>query len=399
MKDANFLKKSQLMEVIEQSKPELCLLSDYIYTHPEIGFQEVQAAKILTDYLAKQGFSVEKGYGGLPTAFRAVWKNGSGGPCIGLLCEYDALLGMGHGCAHHLQGPSMIGAAMAIKEVVTGVPYTLEVIGTPGEECPNGGKAIMLENGAFRELDVALMMHGGDTTTTDIKSMAASQFIVTYKGKSAHAAIAPDKGRSPLEAIMLAFNGLAFLRGHVADDVRIHGIISDGGQVVNVIPDTAVAKLEVRSYDRSYLDQVVERVTRILDGAALMTDTTYAIEKIATFYNKVPVLSLNQLLMENAAFAQARSISPPREKTGSTDFASVMYIVPGSCIRVAFIDKGTAAHSEEWLKQGQSDQAHDAMIVAAKVIAMTVWDLVAIPERFVMVKDEFKKVKRQSEKR
>ena len=390
------LLKQQMMDVVEQNKNDLFLLSDFIYHHLEPGFQEVQAVAALTGYLEKQGFAVEKGYGGLPTAFRAVWKNGCGGPCIGLLCEYDALAGIGHGCAHHLQGPSMIGAAMAVKGLLTDRPYTLAVIGTPGEECPNGGKNSMLENGAFRELDVALMMHGSDTTTTDVKSMAASQFVIIYKGKSAHAAIAPEQGRSPLEAVTLAFNGLAFLRGHVADDVRIHGIITDGGQAVNVIPDTAAAKIEVRSYNRVYLDEVVGRVMRILDGAALMTDTTYTVEKIAAFHNKIPVISLNQLLMDNAALAQAKRISPPREKTGSTDFASVMYFIPGSCIRVCFIDKGVASHSQEWLNHGLSGEAHGALLTAAKIVAMTAADLIRDPERLAAVKNEFQKAKNEA---
>lgn len=388
--------KQQIKEAVEKSKTDLLSLSDFIYRHPETGFEEVQAVGALTDYLAKQGFSVETGYGSLPTAFRAVWQNGQGGPCIGLLCEYDALPGLGHACAHHLQGPSMIGAALAIKTLVKDVAYTLAIIGTPGEECSNGGKNIMLENGAFQELDVALMMHGSDTTTTDIKSMAASQFLVTYKGKSAHAAIAPEQGRSPLEAVMLAFNGLAFLRGHVKDDVRIHGIVVDGGQAVNVIPDTASAKIEVRSYERSCLDQVIERIGRILDGAALMTDTSYTLEKIAAFHNKIPVLSLNELLMKNAIATEAKRIAPPREKTGSTDFASVMHFIPGSCIRVCFIGQGIAAHSREWLEQGLSGEAHEALLTAAQIVAMTVWDLICKPECLAEIKNEFQAAKNQA---
>jgi aminobenzoyl-glutamate utilization protein B len=388
--------KQQLMAVIKQMESELFLLSDFIFQHPEQGFHEVQAVKLLTDFLSKQGFAVEVGYGGLSTAFRAVYQQGSGGPCIGLLCEYDALQGLGHACAHHLQGPSVIGAAVAVKTSIPDAPFRLEVIGTPGEECPNGGKNIMLDNGAFKQLDVALMMHGGDTTTADIKSMASSQFIVTYKGVSAHAAIAPDQGRSPLEALMLVFNGLAYLRGHVTDDVRINGVIIDGGQVSNVIPGTAVANIEVRSYNRPYLDQVVAWVIRVLDGAALMTDTSYEIEKIATFHNKIPVLSLNKLLMDHAAYAQAKMISQPREKTGSTDFASVMYSVPGSCIRVAFIDKGCASHSQAWLNQGLSQAAHDAVATAARILALTAQDLIKNPVALAEVKAEFQREKRGS---
>jgi len=322
-----------------------------------------------------------------------VYRQGEGGPCIGLLCEYDAIVNVGHACAHHLQGPCVIGAALAVKEIIKDRPYTLEVIGTPAEETAEGGKNFMLDQGAFRHLDVALMMHGSDTTTTDIKSMACDQFLVTFKGVSAHSAIAPDKGRSALEAVMTVFNGLAFLRGHVRDDVRIHGIIENGGQAVNAIPETSVARIEVRAYDRPYLDQVVGRVMRVLDGAAMMTETTYEIKQVGKFHNKIPILSLNRLLMENAKIAQAKEIAPPREKTGSTDFASVMFYVPGSCIRVAFVDKGIPSHSQAWLEKGLSQEAHESMVMGAKILALTASDLIDDDGVMYEINEEFSREK------
>lgn len=386
--------KLNLMNAVEKQKAELTEISDYIFDNPEIGFQEIKASKILSEYMYKNGFAVEMGYGGLATAFRATYKNGNGGPCIGLLCEYDALENLGHGCAHHLQGPSVLGAAVAIKAIMTQFSYTLEVIGTPAEETSVGGKSIMLENGAFKHLDAALMMHGGDATITDIKSLALSEYVVTYKGKASHSGIAPEKGRSALEALMLAFNGIAYLRGHVVDDVRIHGIVENGGQIVNSIPEKAAGRFEFRSYSRPYLDNVIERAMKIFEGAALMTETTYEVDKIVDFHNKIPVLTLNNLLMENAKIAGAVNIAPPREKTGSTDFASVMYYVPGSCIRVAFLERGmSASHSQNWLDNGKTKEAHNAIAVAAKTMAMTVFDLVTDAELMNSIHEEFDREK------
>lgn len=378
---------------VEKLKTELAAMSDFIFDHPEVGYKEVQASKLLCEFLQNNGFETELGYGGLPTAFRAVYQNGQGGPCIGFLCEYDALENFGHGCAHHLQGPSVIGAALAIKEMVTELPFCLEVIGTPAEETAEGGKNIMLENGAFKHLDVALMMHGGDATITDIKSMALSEYLVTFKGVAAHSAIAPDKGRSALEALMLVFNGIAYLRGHILDDVRMHGIIENGGQVVNSIPEKAVGRFEFRSYSRPYLDSVIARVIKIFEGAALMTETSYEIKKIVDFHNKIPVITLNNLLMENAKIAGARDIKSPREKTGSTDFASVMYYIPGSCIRVPFVEKGMTSHSQEWINRGKTDEAHEAIVEAAKILAMSAYDIIADQEIMDKIREDFKKEK------
>jgi len=281
---------------------------------------------------------------------------------------------------------------MAIKGQVTGRPYTLEVIGTPAEETV-GGKIAMLEHGAFKDLDVALMMHGNDVTQVDLRSLALSEFLVTFHGTPAHAAMAPEDVRSALVALMLVFNGLAFLRGHVRDDTRMHGIIEQGGQAVNAIPDHAVARIEVRSYDRPYLDRVIERVQRILEGAALMTGTRFTLEKTIEFHGKIPVRSLNDLIMTNAERAGAKAIEPPRERTGSTDFANVMYYIPGSCINLPFVAKGISAHTQGYLDQGKSPEAHEALALGAKILAMTALDLLHDPALLEAVKADFREEK------
>ena len=165
--------KEKLNQYIDNIRTELTEISDYIFDHPETAFEEVKASNVLTNYLEKNGFSVERGVGSLNTAFRAVYENGTGGPSIGLLCEYDALSGMGHACGHHMQGPAIAGAAVAVKELYRDKPYKLVIYGTPGEE-GKGGKLFMLADGAFKDIDIALMTHAGPATQTDIKSMASA---------------------------------------------------------------------------------------------------------------------------------------------------------------------------------------------------------------------------------
>lgn len=174
----------QLYHRIDQAAAELCAISDDIFDHPELSGREYHACEVLTAFLERAGFRVEKGVGGLETAFRATWSNGAGGPNFGLLCEYDALPDLGHGCGHHAQGPAILGAALALKDMADDKPFTITVYGTPAEESI-GGKIVMQKNGCFEELDVALMFHAGQTTTTDIKSLALSSFKVRFHGRSA----------------------------------------------------------------------------------------------------------------------------------------------------------------------------------------------------------------------
>lgn len=381
--------KESLFQAVEAQRQALTAMADDIFDHPELGYQEVYAEKQITDYLSQGGFVVAHGVGGVDTAFRAEFKNGEGGPRIGLLCEYDALEGLGHACGHHMQGPAIIGAARALKACAGNKPYSVVVYGTPAEETAHG-KLRMQENGCFQDIDVALMMHGSPTTTVDVKSMAMSSFVVTFHGKKSHAALKPEDGRSALDALLIAFQGIEFLREHVPEDTRMHYTILQTPGPVNVVPDLAVGKFALRSYSRSALDGVVERFKRIIEGAALIADVTYEIEEGDRLANKIPVLKLNELLLENARLVNAPRISPPRLKTGSSDFSNIMYQLPGSCIRVAMVPPGTSSHSTEFLEAGKGEEAHEAVIIASKVLGGAAWDLIEHPELLAEIQEEFK---------
>ncbi len=381
--------KKTINEKIEEISQELIEMADYIFDNPEIGLEEHRSTEVITKKLEENGFNVEKGIAGMETAFRAVYKSGDGGPSIGLLCEYDAIEGMGHACGHHMQGPAIIGAAIGVKEALKEENYRIVVYGTPAEETI-GGKIGMVKEGFFKDIDVALMMHASPTTTTDVKSMAMSNFKVTFHGTSAHAALAPERGRSALDGLLLLFQGIEFMREHVKEDTRMHYTITNAGGPANVVPKVAEARFSLRSYDRAYLNSVIERFKKVVHGAALMTETTCEVEEVKSLDNKIPVIKLNDILMENARSVEAPRITPPREKTGSTDFGNVMYQVPGSCIRVAFVPEGTSSHSEEYLKSGKKREAHDAVIMAAKILANSSYDLISNDELLEEIKEEFK---------
>lgn len=335
------------------------------------------------------------GLAGFETAFRAEYRHGEGGPVIGILCEYDALRGMGHGCGHHMQGPACLGAAVTLAQLDTALPYTVVVYGTPAEETL-GSKCAMLEQGCFLDLDVAFMMHGGPNTCTDVKSMASDVYHVTFHGKSAHAALAPEKGRSGLDALLIAFQGIEFLREHVPDDVRMHYTVAELPGPANIVPAKACGTFYVRSFSKKELDDLRTRFEDIIKGAALIGGVTYEIQREKQLFNKIPVPLLNQLLMENAELAGAPQLAPPREKTGSTDFGNVMYQIPGSCIRVAFVPQGTASHSQEFVDAGKTQAAHDCVLYGAKAIAGASWDLISREGLMDQVKEEFKESKEKN---
>ncbi|MCJ8343037.1 MAG: M20 family metallopeptidase [Cetobacterium sp.] len=387
--------KKDLFEYINKISKDLINMSDFIFDNPEIGLKEFKSSETIINFLEKYGFTVEKGIGGFETAFKAIYENGQNGPSIGLLCEYDALENLGHACGHHMQGPSIVGAAIALKEVLKDKPYKIVVYGTPAEETI-GGKLQMVKEGCFKDIDLALMMHGSPTTTTDVKSLALSNFTVKFHGTRAHAALAPEQGRSALDGIILLFQGIEFLREHIKDDTRIHYTITNGGGPANVVPKFAEAKFSLRSYDRVYLDSVIERFKKVVQGAALMTETTCEIEETKSLNNKIPVIKLNDILMENAELVKAPRISPPREKTGSTDFGNLMYNLPGSCIRIAFVPEGTSSHSDEFLAAGKSEDAHKAVIYSAEILAGTAYDIIDNPNLLTEIQEEFQINKEKS---
>ncbi|MFQ9185728.1 MAG: amidohydrolase [Agathobacter rectalis] len=371
-------------------------MADLIYDFAEKSAEEYKSMELLTDYLQNEGFTVERGIA-LDTAFRATWDNcraivddegKNTAPVLGILVEYDALEDIGHACGHHMQGPAGIGAAIAIKEVMKDYPFKLVIYGTPAEETL-GGKIVMLDAGYMKELDLALMSHGSPNTSVDEKCMALENFVVTFHGVKSHAAISPDEGRSALDAALLSFHAIEMLREHVKDDTRMHYTIRNAGGPPNVVPDLTVAEYTLRSYSTSYLNTVVERFYNILKGAALMTDTTYDIQRDLPFKSKIVCHSVNDLLMKNAAYEKAPSIAAPRKKTGSTDFGNVLYEIPGSCIRIAFTKPDAQPHSQEYLEAGKTDKAHDAICYAAKIMADTFCDVITTPGLLTQIKEEF----------
>lgn len=260
--------KAEVKRLVDEQDEALIELSLKIHDNPEPGFKEEKASGWLVDFLAKNGFQIQKGIGGLPTAFKAVYGNGK--PVIALFAEYDALPEIGHACGHNIIAASAVGAAVASKLIVDSYGGTVFVFGTPAEEL-FGGKVPMLHAGVFEGVDAAMMVHPGVLDTAISEALACIGLDIQFYGKEAHAAAYPEQGINALEAMILAFNAVNSLRQHIRDSARIHGIITHGGDAANVVPAYSSASFFVRTQDSIYLDELKQKVLRCFEGAALAT--------------------------------------------------------------------------------------------------------------------------------
>ncbi|MFL6554903.1 MAG: M20 family metallopeptidase, partial [Bacillus sp. (in: firmicutes)] len=262
--------KDILKNYLETIQNKLWEISDSLYHNPELGDQEFVSMQRLVDFLEENKFAVEKGIVGRPTAFKAVYDSKKEGPTIAYLSEYDALPEVGHGCGHNLIGTMSAGAGVLLSKIVDEIGGRVVVLGTPAEET-NGAKVPMAEQGIFDDIDAAMILHPADESYESGESLAMDAIQFDFRGRTSHAAASPEKGINALDAVIQLFNGINALRQHVTSDVRIHGIIKEGGVAANIVPDKAVAQFYVRAKDRSYLNEVVQKVISIAKGASSMT--------------------------------------------------------------------------------------------------------------------------------
>ncbi|MCG8685686.1 MAG: amidohydrolase, partial [Desulfobacterales bacterium] len=258
--------KDEIRKTIDTLSPRLTDLSSKIHKNPEIGWEEVKAAGWLTDFLTKHNFKVEQGIAGLPTALRADYR-GRGKPVIAFMAEYDALPKIGHGCGHNIIAAAAAGAAAGSKILADDCGAAVVFMGCPAEELL-GGKIHMVEKGMFDEIDAAIQMHptAGPDNPAGFNSTACTSVDVEFFGQEAHAASAPWKGLSALEALIQVFNNINSLRLHLRDGSRITGIITNGGDALNIVPSYTSGKFQIRSEEEHYLDELKERVVNCIQG-------------------------------------------------------------------------------------------------------------------------------------
>ncbi len=408
-----------------------------IWEFAELGFQEQKSSALLQQQLASAGFTVEKGVAGMPTAFVASW--GSGTPVIAIVAEFDALPGLsqasfeavrrpiqegapGHGCGHNLFGTASTAAAIAVKEWMhqTKTPGTLRVYGTPAEE-GGGGKVYMIREGLLKDVDAVVGWHPGDVNEANpSSSLAMISARFRFHGVAAHAAAAPDRGRSALDGLESMDYMVNMMREHVPQETRLHYVIVKGGVASNIVPDFAEAEYTVRHPDMRVLQGIWQRVLDVSKGAAMGTGTTVDTEVISSYWNVLPNETLAAVQHRNLtrvggfdytpeeqAFAEAlratvigaqtpigaqREVRPLRTGeigTASTDMGDISWNVPTVQMRAATFVPGIPAHSWQAVACTNSTIGMKGMIVAAKTMALTAVDLLRDPATVAKARDEF----------
>ena len=387
---------------IDSARGELVGIALDIHAHPELNYQEHYAAKLLSDTLEQHDFVVERGVGGIDTAFRATLEGGAGnGPTVAIIAEYDALPEIGHGCGHNLIAMAALGAGLGTKANLGSLPGRIVVIGTPAEE-GGGGKIRLLDAGVFNDVDVCLSSHPSSNLTIipeevpmdESWSLAMVGYRYIYHGKAAHAAAAPEEGINALNAVIHLFNGIDALRQHLRDDVRIHGIITDGGMAPNVVPEFAAANFMLRCRDRLYLsDVVVDTVRQAAEGAALMAGARLEVEPFYPFYqNVLPNAVLARTFRANAATVGMKLDAPIAGRRGSgasTDFGNVSQTRPSFELRYAVSETPVPSHSREMRATAITETAFSNAISVAKILTLTACDFLSDPTLLQEAQAEF----------
>jgi amidohydrolase len=382
--------KARLAAAVETARDEILDLSHRIHADPEPAFEEYHAAAWIAEILTRHGFEVTHPAGSLATAIRATRPGGRGGdgPRIGILAEYDALPGLGHGCGHNTMAASGVGAAIALAAVADELPGEIVFLGTPAEE-RGSGKAIMIEDGLFAGLDAALLYHPCDRNHVRSWPLASEDVDVVFHGLQAHASSDPWMGRNALDALVLLFSSVGLWRQQLRPTSRVHGIVRDGGTAANIIPERASAWFMLRSDDEAYYETMRTRFREMCEAAALATGTTVEV----TFSGGASTMKNNEVLATRfqanmGAYGIVDQGDDPN--AGSTDMGNVSWVCPTIHPDLAICEEGVPGHSILFRDAAATPRADETTLLAATLVAQTAYDLYADAELVAAAWREFR---------
>ncbi len=387
--EPNAAGKLRVAAAVEAARDEILDLSHRIHADPEPAFEEHHAAAWVAEILTRHGYTVQHPAGSLATAVRATLRGGAAGdgPRIGILAEYDALPGLGHGCGHNTMAASGVGAAIALASVAEELPGEIVFLGTPAEE-RGSGKQIMIDDGLFEGIDAALLFHPCDRNHVETHPLASEDVDVVYTGLQSHASADPWLGKNALDALIMLFTSVGLWRQQLHPSARVHGIIREGGTAANIIPDRTAAWFMIRSESESDYEAMRDRFRQLCEAAALATDTTVEV----TFSGRARTMRNNAVLGDRfranmAAYGIDDQGDDPN--SGSTDMANVSWVCPTIHPDLAIADEGTPGHSILFRDAAASPRGDDTALLAATLIAQTAFDLFSEPDLVAAAWREF----------
>lgn len=368
----------RLEAFVDEHAPTLLAVSHDIHAHPELAFNETRASALLAATGERFGLTVRHGAYGLATAFEA--RFGAGGPNIAVLAEYDALPGIGHACGHNIIATAALGAALALHDVESALGGTVTFLGTPAEE-KGGGKEVMARAGAFDDVDAAIMMHPSGINLATMPCICVAEVRAIYHGKAAHASAMPHRGLNALDGLLLAYQAISNLRQHIQHTERIHGIVTEGGQAPNIVPERAAGEFYVRAKDAADLERLKPRVRACFEAGAKASGCRLEVKWSDVDYLDLktnwPLAARFQRHAEGLGreFFPADQLEPGA--SGSTDMGNVSHRVPSIHPMLACAPRHVVIHNPEFAKWAASEMGDRAALDGAKALAMTAADYLA----------------------
>ena len=382
----------QIDKTVEDKITDYQKMAVEIHARPEVSNYEFFASELLSDKLKEEGFDVELEVAGHRTGFDARYKSDKPGPTVVFYAEYDALEGIGHACGHNLFGTTSSLAAVGLKTVIDEVGGEIRVYGTPGEEGGENGsaKGSFVREGFLDDVDFALGVHPGYKHALTGKSLAVDPVDVEFFGKSSHAAAAPEHGINALDALIQVYNASNALREHLPDDVRIHGVITNGGQAANVVPDYASARFYLRAKTRPVLEDLYNKFENIVKGAALQTGADY---KFGLFQNSVdnivPTPLFDEVYEKNLnRYGEVIADKETQDSGGSSDVGNISQVVPTIQPNIKISNEYIAGHSIEFREASKSDLGLSSIELGAKILATTALEVIQNPELIEKMKEQ-----------
>lgn len=382
----------QIDKTVEDKITDYQKMAVEIHARPEVSNYEFFASELLSDKLKEEGFDVELEVAGHRTGFDARYKSDKPGPTVVFYAEYDALEGIGHACGHNLFGTTSSLAAVGLKTVIDEVGGEIRVYGTPGEEGGENGsaKGSFVREGFLDDVDFALGVHPGYKHALTGKSLAVDPVDVEFFGKSSHAAAAPEHGINALDALIQVYNASNALREHLPDDVRIHGVITNGGQAANVVPDYASARFYLRAKTRPVLEDLYNKFENIVKGAALQTGADY---KFGLFQNSVdnivPTPLFDEVYEKNLnRYGEVIADKETQDSGGSSDVGNISQVVPTIQPNIKISNEYIAGHSVEFREAAKSELGLSSIELGAKVLATTALEVIQNPELLKKMKEQ-----------